>query len=769
MSFRSKLARLLWGDYRFVLSLYRILLRRDPDPEGFRGWLAYLRAHPETREAVIEKFLESDEFRARWGLGVRGRGSDHPSDGLSRKGANAHHEMQASRDLATFLAAGETLGFQTGADPVVTVIVVHYGSTALTFSTLASLRASTRSALELVVVDNDGGLRASGLAARLDGAVVLEPAENLGFVRGANAGAERARSGRLLFLNNDVRVVYGAVDAALRTLEEERAGVVVGKILHFHGLLQEAGSVVWNDGSTEAYGRGSDPDCGEYCYRRDVDYGSGAFFLTPRELFRELGNFDEAYSPGYYEEVDYCFRLRQRGWRVVYEPRSVVWHCEGGSFPTEASRDVTLRNRSLFAARHAEALRGRPAPGSGRYLDSLVAACGRPQALVIDDRAPDPQFGAGHGRMLEIVLALRAQGYQVCLYGTEAAATDWGRASRFLPPDVELIADRGVARLQTFLAGRLPHVDLLVASRHNNMQSVDRILRENRDERRPPIVFDMESMPGEREALRASLRADRPSAGVDLAAPSASEIGLARRADAVLVASDRDLRTLRAGSVSSAFVVRHVVEAWPAAPSRDGREGILFVGAFHSDETPNADSMQWFVGEVLPRLRRAAMHSASLTVAGFRRSDALLPWTASEGVHFLGRQDDLAELYDRSLVFVAPTRFAAGIPIKVLEAAARGLPAVVSDVLAIQLGWAPDRELVVGPSTDPDGFCKALLRLLEDEALWRIVQAGALERVSRDASRESFRLNLRYAVRTARERAASRGEATEAERGRGDS
>lgn len=768
MSFRSKLARLLWGDYRFVLSLYRVLLRRDPDPEGFRGWLAHLRAHPETREAVIEKFLESEEFRARWGLDVRGRNSGGALDRLSRKAANAHHEMQSSRDLAAFLATRETLGFQAGADPAVSVIVVHYGSTALTFATLASLRASTRGALELVVVDNDGGLQTSGLAARLEGAVVLEPKENLGFVRGANAGAERARSGRLLFLNNDVRVVRGTVDAALRTLEEERAGVVVGKILHFHGLLQEAGSVVWNDGSTEAYGRGADPDSGEYCFRRDVDYGSGAFFLTRRELFRELGSFDEAFSPGYYEEVDYCFRLRQKGWRVVYEPRSVVWHCEGGSFSFEASRDVTLRNKALFAARHAEALRGRPAPGSGQYLDNLVAACGRPQALVIDDRSPDPQFGAGHGRMLEIVLALREQGYQVCLYGTEAAATDWSRVSRFLPPDVELIGDRGVARLQTFLTGRLPHVDILVASRLNNMRSVDRILGESSHVRRPPIVFDMESMPGEREALRAALRADRSYDRIDLPAPSASEIGLARRADSVLVASDRDLRTLEAGSVSSAFVVRHVVDAFSDAPSRDGREGVLFVGAFHSDETPNADSMRWFVGEVLPRLRRSSKHPVSLTVAGFRRSGALLPWSASDGVRFLGQQDDLAGLYDRSLVFVAPTRFAAGIPIKVLEAAARGLPAVVSDVLAGQLGWAPDKEFVVGPSGDPDGFCQALLRLLEDEALWGTVQAGALERVSRDASREAFRLNLRYAVRAARERAASRGRATGAGQGHGD-
>lgn len=758
MSVRSRLAKLLWGDRRFVLSLYRILLRRDPDPEGFRGWLAHLRAHPADRELVIERFLDSDEFRARWGLDLRARHPGATSEGLARKEANAYHEAQASRELATFLAGDETLGFQPGAAPPVSVIVVHYGNVALTFATLASLRASTRIDLDLIVVDNDGGMRASGLSTRLDGALVVAPEENLGFVRGSNAGAARARSPRLLFLNNDVRVQSGAVESALRTMEEEEAGVVVGKLLHFHGLLQEAGALVWSDGSTEAYGRGGDPDAGEYCFRRDVDYGSGAFFLTTRRLFDELAGFDEAFSPGYYEEVDYCFRLRQKGRRVVYEPRSVVWHWEGGSFAVETSREVTLRNRALFAARHAESLRTRPAPGCERHLACRLAARRMPLALVVDDRAPDPQFGAGHGRMLEIVLALRQQGYQVCLYGTEAAPTEWHRAARYLPPDVELIGDRGAARLQAFLALRIPFVDLLVASRHNNMESVERFLAEHSEVRRPPIVFDMESMPGEREALRSALLGGiRRSTDIASLPPAAADVALARRADSVLVASDRDLQTLRGNGISSSFVIRHVVDSAAVPPPRHGRKGLLFVGAFHADDTPNADSMQWFVGEVLPRLQRLPGGPIPLTVAGFRRPGALLPWTSRDGVRFLGRQDDLRELYATSLVFVAPTRFAAGIPIKVLEAAAHGLPAVVSDVLGRQLGWTPDKEIVVGPSDDPDGFSLALQRLLDDEALWGRVQAGALHRVSREASRESFRLNLRYAVRTARERADARG------------
>jgi GT2 family glycosyltransferase len=66
-------------------------------------------------------------------------------------------------------------------------------------------------------------------------------------------------------------------------------------------------------------------------FRRDVDYCSGAFLLTPRVLWNSLGGFDETFRPAYYEETDYCMRLWQRGYRVVYEPGAALLHYEFAS------------------------------------------------------------------------------------------------------------------------------------------------------------------------------------------------------------------------------------------------------------------------------------------------------------------------------------------------------------------------------------------------------------------------------------------------------
>lgn len=73
------------------------------------------------------------------------------------------------------------------------------------------------------------------------------------------------------------------------------------------------------------------PDIFEVNFQRHVDYCSGLFLLTPKHLFHNLGGFDERYSPAYCEDCDYCVRVNLAGLKVLYEPRIVVGHIEGGS------------------------------------------------------------------------------------------------------------------------------------------------------------------------------------------------------------------------------------------------------------------------------------------------------------------------------------------------------------------------------------------------------------------------------------------------------
>jgi glycosyltransferase involved in cell wall biosynthesis len=109
---------------------------------------------------------------------------------------------------------------------------------------------------------------------------------------------------------------------------------------------------------------------------------------------------------------------------------------------------------------------------------------------------------------------------------------------------------------------------------------------------------------------------------------------------------------------------------------------------------------------------------------------------AAAGLDLKGVLPDLSDVYSRARVFVSPTRFAAGIPLKVYDAAAQGVPTVITPILARSIGWVHDRDTLV--ASKPEEFAAACHRLHEDRALWERVRSSALERIQEDCSVNNF-------------------------------
>jgi glycosyltransferase involved in cell wall biosynthesis len=135
-----------------------------------------------------------------------------------------------------------------------------------------------------------------------------------------------------------------------------------------------------------------------------------------------------------------------------------------------------------------------------------------------------------------------------------------------------------------------------------------------------------------------------------------------------------------------------------------------------------------------------------LRVVG-RNGAARVRALAGSRVQFLGRVEDIGDLYALSRVFIAPTRYAAGIPMKVHEAAARGLPSAVTSLLARQLGWKDGQAVTVGDT--PEAFARACQRLYEDAATWEAVRAGALAQVASECTPQAFTATVAAALETA--------------------
>jgi GT2 family glycosyltransferase len=661
--------------------------------------------------------------------------------------SNAPAHREDSQRLTRFFDSGATLSLGTSTSPAVSIVVVVWNRAELTLECLRAL-SHVEVAFEVIVVDNASTDETPRLLDRVVGATVVTNTTNLGFTLGANAGARAACGEFLLFLNNDAVIGRGSVERLLAAGRRSHAiGAVGGKLVHPNGRLQEAGSIIWADGSCDAYGRGGDPETPEYSFERPVDFCSAALLLTRREIFNSLGGFDERYRPAYYEDADYCVRLWKSGRSVRYEPRAVAIHQEFGSAASvDSSIELQRERRAIFAARHRDWLAAQCSRANG-----VLAARAHPHkqrsVLFIDDAVPDPAKGAGFPRAAALLDVLTEGDARVTMYATNA---DGRRRPLDRFPTVEIFGG-GPQGLRGFLASRHSW-DAAIVSRPHNMQYLKAAAGSDLSLLGGPCIYDAEALYALREVGRRAL-AGEPMAADDCRELIDAELRLARGCQAVLTVSERE-RLLFEGTAANISVVAHATEPTPTPRPFNARRSILFVGAFGAD-SPNEDAALFFCCEVLPELRRLGDLDVSIVIAGAHIPHHVMLAAEAQSAACLSDVEDLTPLYDHARVFVAPTRYAAGIPLKVVEAAAYGVPVVSTPLVASQLGWQAGREIHVGAG--PADFARAIASLWNDEALWQTIRASALERVAADYSPDGFRRALQRAIDVAMQSSARSG------------
>jgi O-antigen biosynthesis protein len=508
---------------------------------------------------------------------------------------------------------------------------------------------------------------------------------------------------------------------------------VGGRILQLDGSLQEAGSIVWRDGTCLGYGRGRPVTAPEYMFRRDVDYCSGAFLLIRRDRYSQNGGLDPDYLPVYYEEVDLCVKFWELGCRVVFEPRATVLHYEYGSSSGLTQVHERMRDKQgVFVRKHTLLLERnyRPAgPTNPRQvLEARSHDRGRRRVLMIDDRVPHRWLGAGFPRSARIVNTLQSLGCFVTLYPMQIHQECWDDVYRAVPPETEVMLDYGPGRLLPFLADRRGYYDVVIVSREPNMKQMDRLLRQDPNLLGGArLVYDVEALWSDREITWNRVHA-RPASDKEAERMVREEASRTAGADHVIAVSAHDAERLHQHSGRPVTVVSHVVDSRATPKAFTERRDLLFVGPVHGEGMPNADALIWFGTEVMPRLRMR-LPGVRLHVVGVNHS-AAVERIAAPDLLLHGRVDDVTPFYDDARVFIAPTRYGAGIPLKVCEAAGFGVPAVTTPLLAEQLGWALGEELLVGST--PDEFAEACVRLYQDEQVWSRIRTGALARIDRE-------------------------------------
>ena len=612
------------------------------------------------------------------------------------------------------VGSDQPIVLKTSLQPHVSIVIPTYGKHEITRRCLGSLAAHPADVpYEVIVIDDAYSDPLNLTSMQVSGAELIRNEQNLGFLRTCNRAASEARGDYILLLNNDTVVHVGAIEAMLETFEQfGEVGAVCAQLRFADGTLQEAGGIVWSDGSAWNWGRGEHPQDPRFSYPREVDYGSAAALMVRRALWEQLGGFDEHFVPAYYEDTDLCFAIRRLGCKVIYQPRAVVTHFEGVSHGTDTGAGMKahqVTNQKRFAEKWQSVLIQHRANGAEPMMERDRLA--RARILWVEACMLTPDQDSGSLRTIRLLRILVKMGCKVTYVADNMDGAEPYR-SQLSREGIEVIHAPYFKSVENYLRQHCAEFDVVTLCRHYvAIQHIKTVREVN-----PAATIWFDTIDLHYLRSRRQFELDGKKSTADRAELAyREEMQVVAASDLTIVVSEVEVaELLKEQSDAKIAVVSNIHEVALNTTGFDDRSGVMFVGGFQ--HPPNVDAVEFYANEIWPLLKERCPNLETYII-GSRMPDSLRKLGESKGLKMLGFVEDLTPYYESCTLAIAPLRYGAGVKGKVNQALSFGLPVVGSAVAVEGMNLTHEREVMVAETAED--FAESIIKVCSDPELWR--------------------------------------------------
>lgn len=577
------------------------------------------------------------------------------------------------------------LSFKEYKNPHVSIVIPVYNQFRYTYNCLHAILEHTKEVrYEIILADDNSTDKVSRIDKVVYGINIMHNIENMRFLLNCNNAAKKARGKYILFLNNDTQVQPNWLQPLVRLMDSSKEiGMVGSKLVYPDGHLQEAGGILWKDGSAWNYGHLGNPNNPEFSYVKEADYISGAAIMIRKEIWENLGGFDVSFAPAYYEDTDLAFSVRKMGYKVLMQPQSVVVHFEGVSNGTDVSsglKKYQIQNQRKFYQKWKDVLnREHFANGENVYL-AKDRGQQKIQILVVDHYVPNFDRDAGGRCTFMYIKAFLKMGFKVTFIGDNFAK---------LQPYTDMLNQMGVEVLygdyyclnwEQWLKENAKYFHYIYLQRpHISIKYMD-IVKEHSQAKIFYFAHDLHHVrmyrdylvTGNKEALQESEKWKK------------IEMSLFDKADVGHVVGNFEQETIQKAFPDKPIrnIPLYIYEKMPDLIEKDfsKRKDILFVGGF--SHMPNIDAVIWFAQHVFPKVVSEYPNLKWHIVGSNAPQEIEELAVEMENITLRGyiSDEELGQLYRKCRMVVVPLRYGAGVKGKIVEAAYYQIPVVTTTI-----------------------------------------------------------------------------------------